>query len=207
MTSSTPSFSWFSWLAPLPIAFFCWWLWWWELVQVVPSGAMAWARYDWQSIYPIIVLIVGVFLWPLHRAFGMPWPWVFLYGVLLSVVSATAYWRVRSIFQELYLEGLLSSDHSLVAWSIWKLLALAFVLALFYFLPLWHYHTTTDGMHILTLLEVFILVIPCSLITLECFPMGSTEISFMNAVRLGYPVFWTTIGLGYLSRGIAEEWL
>lgn len=208
MITITPSrLSWLSWLAPLLVATLCWSLWWWEWTQAVPQEGLAWTQHDWQCIYPIIVLTVGVFLWPLHRAFAMPWTWVLLYGVVLCGISAVTYFGARSIFQTLYLTGLLGANTSGAAWSIWKLLGMALGLAICYFLPLWHYHQTTDGMHILTLLEVFILVVPCSLISLELFPMGSDSLSFMTAVKFGYPVFWVPMGLGYLSRAVAEEWL
>jgi hypothetical protein len=207
-SSSTTPTSLFSWLMPLLVALLCWLLWWGELTYWVPQQPYAWTQHHWYSVYPIIVLIIGVFLWPLQRAFDMPWRWLLFYGLLLALVSGSAYWVIHSIFQNLYLDFFLGDPATnLMAWSIWKLLALALVVALFYFLPLWHFHTTTDGMHILTLLEVFILVVPCSLISLECFPMGSTSISFINAVKLGYPVFWLPIGLGYLSRAVAWEWL
>lgn len=196
-----------SWFVPLVVAFLCWVLWWWEWRQVVPKEGLAWTQHDWNCIYPIIFLTVTIFLWPLYCTFAMSWRWALVYGVLLSGASWMTYYSAHSIFQTLYLEGLLTDNRNLAAWSLWKLLGIALSLAICYFLPLWHYHKTTDGMHILTLVEVFILVVPCSLITLELFPIGNAEISFMNAVKLGYPVFWTVIGLGYLSRAVAEEWI
>ncbi|MGH1334909.1 MAG: hypothetical protein ACRBFS_02200 [Aureispira sp.] len=207
MATVTTRFSWLSWLAPFLVAMLCWMLWYLEWSQMVPQEGLAWTQHNWQCIYPIIFLTILVFLWPLHQAFEMPLGWGLFYMALLCVGSWLTYWGARSIFQALYLEGLLVGDTNLAAWSLWELLGMALGLALCYFLPLWHYHQTTDGMHVLTLLEAFILVVPCSLITLELFPMGSAELSFINAVKLGYPVFWTPIGLGYLSRAIAEEWL
>lgn len=207
MATLISSFSKISWLAPVGVALLCWSLWWWEWSYAVPQEEYAWTQHHWKCIYPIIGLTIGVFLWPLHQAFAMPWKWLLFYALLLCGVSWGTYRMAHAIFQTLYIEGLLGGNPDWAAWSLWKLLALALGLAICYFIPLWHYHQTTDGIHILTLVEVFILVVPCSLVSLELLPMGSTEINFMNAVKLGYPVFWTPIGLGYLSRAIALEWV
>jgi hypothetical protein len=204
MTNKT-SFSWLAWCSPFLVALLCWGLWWLEWSWSVSQEGLLWTAHHWKSVYPIILLTVVLFLFPLRRAFAVPWGWLFVYGVVLYGVSWWAYWETYSVFKNLYVAELLVREQGLGAWSLWKLIGIALGLAICYFLPLWHYHQTTDGIHILTLLEIFILVIPCSLITLEIFPMGDAEISFINAVKLGYPVFWASMGLGYLSMAVADE--
>lgn len=204
MTNKT-SFSLVAWWRPLLVALLCWCLWWLEWVWAVPQEGLQWTKHHWKCVYPIIFLTVVLFLFPLRGAFAVPWGWLLIYGVVLYGVSWWAYWETYSVFRNLYLAELLKGEQGLAAWSLWKLMGIALGLAICYFLPLWHYHQTTDGIHILTLLEVFILVIPCSLITLEVFPMGYNETSFINAVKLGYPVFWASLGLGYLSMAVANE--
>ena len=164
-------------------------------------------RQDWWSIYPIIALVVAVFLWPLGKAWAIPWPWMLLYVIVLAGSSWGAYHTTRSIFHTLYAEGLMVGHNQVITASIWKLFGVVLVVAAIYFIPLWQFHHSTDRLHLLTLVEAFILVIPCSLISLEWLSLGQVPHTFLDAVRWGYPFFWIPVFLGWVAVATAREWI
>lgn len=194
-------------LLPVVVGGCCIGLWWLEQTFRLGWSGEAWLQQHWWSIYPIVGLVIAVFLWPLRQTWSIPWRWMIAYALLLSGVSWGAYVGTRSVFDTLYSTGLLRGDTTVVTASIWKLFGVVLVVAGAYFIPLWQFHHSTDRLHLLTLVEAFVLVIPCSLISLELLPFIGEGHTFVDAVRLGYPFFWVPFFLGYLSLATAKEWI
>lgn len=194
-------------LLPALVGCCCIGLWWLEQDWRLGWSGTAWLQQSWWSIYPIIGLIVAVFLGPLWRMWSIPWYWLGFYVLVLSLVSWGGYVWTRSIFYTLYVEGLLGGDTRVVTISFWKLFGIVLLVACVYFIPLRQFHQSTDRLHLLTLVEAFILVIPCSLISLESFSFIGRGTTFLDAVRWGYPFFWVPFFLGCFSIATAKEWM
>lgn len=182
-------------------------LWWYELHQVIGWQGLGWVRKPLTSVYVIPLLIVVAFLLPMRVELKMPIGWTLFYLLLLYGASVGAYFMAKQIFYTLYTKGLIVGNNKVITLSIWKLMATVILLSIVYFVPMRHYHKTTDGMHILTIMVAIISVIPASLICIEQMPLWSRNATFMDAVKLGYPIFWMPIFLGTLSTAAAKEWV
>lgn len=198
---------WIALLWPVLIGCCCVGLWWLERFWRLGWSSSDWLRESWWSIYGITALVVGVFLAPLYRAWRIPIPWLLAYVVLLYGGSWGGYQVARSIFYTLYTQGLMGGEMMIVTVSIWKLFGLVVVLAMVYFVPLWQFHHSTDRLHILTLVEAFVAVVPCSLISLAWLPLTYGEESFIQAVYWGYPFFWMPVLLGWVAVATTKEWI
>lgn len=194
-------------LAPVAIGVICIYLWYSELHHNIGWKGEDWLHKPINSVYLITFLVVIAFLLPIVAELKMPIPWFLFYLLLLYAVSLGAYFVSKEIFYFLYRDGLYANDNYVKAMAIWKLLATVLVFATVYFMPMRHFCKTSDGMHVLTILVAIISVIPASIITIETFPLWNTRINFMNAVKIGYPLFWLPIFLGTLSTAAAKEWV
>lgn len=182
-------------------------MWWYELHKVVGATGFAWLREPLVSVYLISFLIVLAFILPLRVELKMPIAWGLFYTLVLYAASLGAYFFAKQIFYTLYTKGLIAGNNYIVTLSIWKLLATVILLSAIYFIPMRHFHRTTDGMHILTIMVAIISVVPASLISIEQIPLWSYQTAFIDAVKLGYPIFWMPIFLGSLSTAAAKEWI
>ena len=194
-------------LLPLISDLFCYWLWKEGSLGLDPKW---WIKTD-ETILAIVLIIVANYLLPQVWFFRMPFLWIVFYLILLSVVAWGGYWMTKHILITLYdcrMHNPNCNDN-LVAWSIWKLLGVVGIISMIFFIPIWQFHRTTDGMHILTILSACIATVPASLITLEFWEGKETKIDFVfvYAVECGYPVFWLAIFFGWLSLATAREWI
>jgi hypothetical protein len=194
-------------ITPVFIGVISLFMWWYELHRVVGATGFAWLREPMTSVYVISFLIVLAFLLPLRIELKMPIGWTLFYILLLYAASLGTYFLAKQIFYTLYTKGLIGGDNKIITLSIWKLLATVILLSTIYFIPMRHFHRKTDGMHILTIMIAIISVVPASLICVEQIPLWSHETAFIDAVKLGYPIFWMPIFLGSLSTAAAKEWI
>lgn len=181
--------------------------WWYELHIVIGWEGNAWLDLPLRTIYGLLFLVVMTFLIPLMVELKMPFLWGFLYALLLYAVSYWAFFAAYNLFEQLYSQGVAARDERQIAFSIWKLLGIVITTASVYFVPLRHFLRTTDGMHVLTIMVAFISVIPASIICIEHLPLWSTKTAFIDAVKVGYPMFWTPIFLGLLSTATVKKWI
>lgn len=194
-------------LNPFLIGGICVFLWWHDLHQVIGWQGNGWLRKPLFSVYPIIFLIVVSFLLPMAVELKMPKEWVLFYIVLLFGTSCWAFFEAKDILHRLYAHGLHVGDQYLAAVSIWELMGVVVVFSIIFFIPMRHFHRTTDGMHIITIMVAVISVIPASIISIENLPLWDCKMNFMDAVKIGYPIFWITVFLGLLSEAAAKEWV
>lgn len=194
-------------IAPVGVGICCLLLWWYELHQLIGWQGMKWLKAPLTAVYVITALVVLVFLLPMLVELKMTVPWLILYSLLLYGASLVAFFTAKKIFYTLYTKGLIINDHHTIALSIWKLMGVVIGLSAIYFIPMRHFHKTTDGMHILTIIVAIISVVPASLISVESLPLWSSKMAFIDAVKLGYPIFWISIFLGLLSTAAAKEWI
>lgn len=194
-------------IIPIAIGACCLLLWWYELHALIGWQGMGWVRESLTSVYIITGLVVFVFLLPILVELNMSIIWLVIYGLLLYGASLGAFFTAKAVFYTLHAEALVTNDHQMIAFSIWKLMGIAIALSAVYFIPMRHFHKKTDGMHVLTILVAIISVVPASLISVENLPLWGAKMAFVDAVKLGYPVFWIPIFLGLLSTAAAKEWI
>lgn len=205
-TTSTTNLYW-DLIFPLFVGLLSWGLWWYELHYLMKWQSYAWLGHPLYSVFIITFLVVVSFLLPIFLEFKVRWYWQLLYLVLLYIVGLTAYFTSKQLFLNLHLEGVLQNNSLIIAYSIWKLLGLVILVALIFFLPIHQFHSSTDGLHVLTIVIAIVSVIPASLISVEYLRFGSEHAAFVDAVKLGYPVFWLPLFLGLFSTAAVKEWV
>ncbi len=187
------------------------WIWYTDMTMVLGWEGVDWVKETQHAIFPITSMVVIGYMLPQMLILRMPVAWSLFYIILLFIVSIIAFEVAKDLFIELYKcrIGFKECHTSSLAWSIWKLLGLAGVLSIIYFIPIRHFHHSTEGMHILTILVAFVSTVPASLISLEQFhPWAeSSRYLFIEAVKMGYPALWLPIFLGLLSWAAAREWI
>lgn len=146
-------------ITPILVGAVCILIWWYELHQVIGWQGEKWLRNDLRGIYVITFLIVATFLLPLVVELRMPAMWGGIYTVLLYITGITAFFVARHVFMILYTKGLIMGDERLIAYSIWKLLGIVIIVAIVFFIPMRHFHKTTDGMHVITIMVALISVV------------------------------------------------
>jgi hypothetical protein len=57
----------------------------------------------------------------------------------------------------------------------------------------------------MTIVAVFISIVPASLISIEWVKGFASTESFVDAVKMGYPVFWLNTLLGWVSYAMAKR--
>ncbi|BDS13359.1 hypothetical protein [Aureispira anguillae] len=194
-------------IIPVLLGGCCLLLWWYELHQVVGWQGLNWIKQPLVVIYIITGLVVAAFLLPIIVELKVPVVWIVIYALLLYAISLGTYFTAKGIFYTLYTKGLMMGNQNVIAGSIWKLMGVVILWAMVYFIPIRHFHNSTDGMHIITIMVAIISVVPASLICIECLPLWSTQMAFIDAVKVGYPVFWAPIFLGLLSTAAVKEWI
>jgi hypothetical protein len=55
------------------------------------------------------------------------------------------------------------------------------------------------------LVAVFITVVPASLATVEWIPGFGNGITFVDAVKMGYPMFWINVLLGWTAFAMVKK--
>lgn len=202
-------------IPPILVGILAWGFWYYDTNAFAMSqNAYSWINGLQYAPYFIVFLVVSIYLLPQVIEFKIPWYWCLFYLLLLFATAYIGYWLAQDVFKELYKERIFSFatniDSNQAAWSAWKLFGLTTLVSIIFFIPIRQFHSSTDGMHILTIMVAIIAVIPMSLISLEIHQLWKPDNSpfvFVNAVRLGYPVFWLPILLGIFSVATAKEWV
>jgi hypothetical protein len=57
----------------------------------------------------------------------------------------------------------------------------------------------------MTIVAVFISIIPASLISIEWIKGFATSVSFVESVKMGYPLFWLNVMLGWVSYAMVKK--
>ena len=90
-------------------------------------------------------------------------------------------------------------------WHVWILIIIVTVVAAaFFYLKEWYLYKS-GRFHIMTLVAVFISVVPASLITIEWFQGYGNAVTFVDAVKMGYPMLWVNIFLGWTAYAIVNK--
>ncbi|MCP4437335.1 MAG: hypothetical protein GY810_00010 [Aureispira sp.] len=188
-------FIWF--LMPLFLGSLSLLIWLYEINSIIGWNSLEWLNQELYSIYIITLLVVISYLLPIAKISQVGMARVLVCGLTMYGAAIGGFILARGVFYDLYNKIPESINH--YAWSIWKLFAIVLLVAIVFFLLKQWLLDATDRFHILTLIVALIAVVPMSLITVEYIPGFGVEDHFVDAVKMGYPVFWINVLLGITS--------
>lgn len=187
---------------PILLGILAWGIWLYEIVNRVGWESANWLRVPLCSVYIITGITVVSYLAPI-----LMWSkakWYVMSACILGMYLAAygGYYFGRYLFTQLYLKQFSDKTHVMDVWALFFLvLAVSAV-----FFSLKQYFLFKSGQfHILTLMAVFISVIPASLATVEWFPGFGSTIGFIDAVKMGYPMLWVNILLGWTAYAMVRK--
>lgn len=184
-------------IIPILLGVFSLAIWLYEINTIIGWNSLNWLQQELYSVYIITLLAVISYLLPIARISKVGMKKVFACGITMYMVALGSFLLARTVFYDLY--SRVPNSINLSTWSIWKLFGIVSLVAVVFFLLKQWFLDATDRFHILTLVVALIAVVPMSLITIEYIPGFGVEDHFVDAVKMGYPVFWTNVLLGITS--------
>ncbi|WCL82489.1 hypothetical protein PPO43_05170 [Saprospira sp. CCB-QB6] len=181
------------------LACLAWSLWQFELNFLVGWGGTHWLHVPFYTT-PIICGIAAIsymlplFIWGRNIPLYKYWTIFFL----LMGSSWGAYSLAYLAFANLYSKIHFGDTGFLVGSAL-------FVLVFLESIVFWATRTffgRSPSFHILSLAFMFIMCVPLSLISIDFFPAFGGGHNFIDAVKMGYPIFWVCLQLGILSYAI-----
>lgn len=172
-------------------------IWLYEINSIVGWNSLDWLSQELYSVYIITFLAVASYLLPSAKISNVSTTKVLACGITMYLAAIGAFVLARGVFYDLYSRVPESINAS--TWSIWKLFGIVSLVAVVFFLLKQWFLDATDRFHILTLVVALIAVVPMSLISVEYVPGFGVDDHFVDAVKMGYPVFWTNVLLGVTS--------
>ncbi len=154
-----------------------------------------WIDYPFLSVYIISFLTVFAYLLPIIIFKKVKIINLSLSFLTIYIASIWGYFSSKSIFVKIY--DKIEEDTHLV--YIWSLFLIVCIVSSVYFYSKQFLLYKSDRFHVMTLVIVFISVIPASLITVEWIPGYGNNITFIDSVKMGYPIFWLIVMLGFTS--------
>jgi hypothetical protein len=88
---------------------------------------------------------------------------------------------------------------------VWMLIIVVGLVSLSFYLIINYFIKSLRPFHIFTFIAVFISVVPASLITVDWFPDHGGMKTFINSVKLGYPMFWINLLLGWTTYALTKR--
>lgn len=181
------------------LACLAWSLWQFELNFLVGWSGTHWLHVPFYTT-PIICGIAAIsymlplFIWGRNIPLYKYWAIFFL----LMGSSWGAYSLAYLAFANLYSKIHFGDTGFLVGSSLFILV----FLESFIFWATRTFFGRSPSFHILSLAFMFIMCVPLSLISIDFFPAFGGGHNFIDAVKMGYPIFWVCLQLGILSYAI-----
>lgn len=189
---------------PVFFAFCSWLIWLAEIVYGIGWMSLAWLRAELASVYVVAALAVGSYLSPIViYSRQTPWPTYLFCFTVLYISSLAGFFLSKNVFFALY-SRIAVSEH---IWQVWMLFFISGLVSAVFFYVKQIYLFKSHGLHVFTLMFVFLSVIPASLITIDWFPGLGKSSFFVDAVKMGYPAFWVNILLGQCSYFLVRRWI
>jgi hypothetical protein len=169
-------------------------LWLYEITQIIGWVSLAWLRQPLYSVFPIIGFATFSFLLPVFWA-ARPGGWrAFACAASVYAASLAGFYAGKEVVVSLYSAWFVSADyyvevygHGLFVHFLFTAVLYACVRVFVGKIP-WRY-----GLWIFLL---FLCTLPLSLLTVYLLPGFGHQIGLVDAVKMGYPAFWTNITLG-----------
>jgi hypothetical protein len=160
-----------------------------------------WIKRELKSVYIITLFIVLSYVLPIVIISKPKWSNSLICIVLLYVFSLISYFVSKWIFKQLYTK---MGDETHVVYVWYLILVVTIVAGIFYYLKQFLLFKS-EIFHVMTIIAVFISIVPASLITIEWVKGFSVIESFVEAVKMGYPIFWLNVLLGLVSYSMARK--
>ena len=88
---------------------------------------------------------------------------------------------------------------------VWYLIFVVSIVAVFFYYVKQFLLFKSEIFHIMTIIAVFISIIPASLISIEWVKGFAVIESFVEAVKMGYPIFWLNVLMGFVSYAMVRK--
>jgi hypothetical protein len=111
------------------------------------------------------------------------------------------YYLSKKLFILLY-DKAVNDNHVIY---VWIMILIVGLISLTFYLTINFFIKKIRPFHIFTFVAVFISVVPASLITVEWFPDHGGLKTFVNSIKLGYPLFWINILLGGTTYALTRK--
>ena len=194
------------WALTLPFVFglLSWAAWLAEIVYGIGWKSLDWLWEELASVYFVTALAVMSYLSPiLLFSRQTPWTTILLCFSGMYISSLAGFFGAKNVFFTLY-SKIPPSEHIGLVWSLF-FITLGVAAAFFYLKQI--YLFKSHSLHVLTLMFVFLSVIPASIITVDWLPGLGNASSFVDAVKMGYPVFWINVLLGQTTYAMVRRWI
>jgi hypothetical protein len=172
-----------------------------EIRVYIGWEGIEWIRRDLKSVYIITLFIVLSYVLPVVIISKPKWFNSLISIVLLYVFSLISYFVSKWIFKQLYTK---MGDETHVVYVWYLILVVTIVAGIFYYLKQFLLFKS-EIFHVMTIIAVFISIVPASLITIEWVKGFSVIESFVEAVKMGYPIFWLNVLMGLVSYSMARK--
>jgi hypothetical protein len=186
---------------PLFLGVVAWGVWLYEITQIVGWAGLEWLRVELYSVYVITGITVLSYLLPIFMWSRAKWYWNLTCFLGMYLAGLGGYWSGRYLLTQLY-SRIPHEHHISQLWALF--LVLLIVSSVFFFLKQ-YFLFRSGSFHVLTLMAVFIAVVPASLGTVEWFPGFGSMHSFVDAVKMGYPIFWVNLFLGWTAYAMVKK--
>ena len=172
-----------------------------DIFNNVGWNSLIWLNHHLLSVYIITALTVGSFLFPILLKTNAKLHTIVFIVFALYIIALCGFFICKYLFIELYAE--MPEDKHV--WHVWILIIIVTVVAAaFFYLKEWYLYKS-GRFHIMTLVAVFISVVPASLITIEWFQGYGNAVTFVDEVKMGYPMLWVNIFLGWTAYAIVNK--
>jgi len=176
-------------------------LWLSEIIHIVGWLGIEWIIKDLKSVYIITLLAVLSYVLPILILSKVKSRNIVKSVVLLYLFSLLGYFATKEIFRQLF-DKIGYDTHVLYVWLL--ILDVTLIAAIFYYVKQ-YFLLKSERFHLMTIVAVFISIIPASLITIEWIKGFAPTESFLDAVKMGYPVFWLNVLLGWVSYAMVKR--
>jgi len=172
-----------------------------EIRYFVGWNGIEWIRTDLKSVYIATLLAVCSYILPVVIISKPKWPNAILSIILLYIFSLFSYFISKWIFKQLYIK---MGDETHVMY-VWYLIFVVTIVAVFFYYVKQFLLFKSEIFHIMTIIAVFISIIPASLISIEWVKGFAVIESFVEAVKMGYPIFWLNVLMGFVSYAMVRK--
>ena len=176
-------------------------LWLAEIIHLVGWIGIEWIVKDLKSVYIITLLAVLSYILPILILSNVKPRNVIISILLLYLFSLLGYFATKEIFRQLF-DKIGYDTHVLYVWLL--IFEVTLIAAIFYYVKQ-YFLLKSERFHLMTIVAVFISIIPASLISIEWIKGFASTESFVDSVKMGYPVFWLNVLLGWVSYAMVKR--
>jgi len=172
-----------------------------EIRVYIGWEGIEWIRRDLKSVYITILFSVFSYVIPAVIFVRPKWLNTLLCIFTLYFFSLLSYFVSKWIFKQLYIK---IGEESHVFY-VWLLIVTVTIVAIIYYYVKQFLLFRSERFHVMTIVAVFISIVPASLITIEWFKGYAVIESFVDAVKMGYPLFWLNVLMGWVSYAMVKK--